>query len=59
MDDMISLRRSAASVIMCNDQGDVTALRDMIKHHHIKTIRLKRDPQEAAWYQWFHQDVAR
>lgn len=58
-DDLVSLRRSAASIIVRNKAGETLELREMIKKHRIRTINLDRKPKEAALYQWFHQDAAR
>lgn len=51
VDDLLTLRRSAASKIRKDESGGTLSLRDLIKPHSIKTINLSRKGEQELIYQ--------
>lgn len=43
MDELISVRRSTASVLKRNDAGDKVELKSMMPKHTVKTVNLEYD----------------
>ena len=61
-DDLVCLRRSAASTILIDARDDNQtrlSLRAMMPKHETKTIELSWRPEEGAEFQWFHFGAAR
>ena len=59
MDELVSIRRSTASVLHVNDTGDTIELKTMMPPHTVKTVELNYTAEEATEAQWFHRLFAR
>lgn len=59
MDELLSVRRSTASVLKRNEEGDTVSLRSMMPKHHVRTVELSYDEEEETEAQWLHRLAAR
>ena len=59
VDELISVRRSPASELVRNEQGEKTSLRSMMPKHQVKTVELPYDEEEAVEAQCYHRIYAR
>lgn len=59
MDELVSIRRSTASILKVNDKGDTIELKTMMPPHTVKTVELNYTAEEATEAQWFHRLFAR
>lgn len=48
MDDLITIRRSTASLLVLNEAGQTLSLRTMMPVHEVKTVELTMNEEEAA-----------
>lgn len=58
LDDLVTLRRSAASTLKVDDEGSTYQLRNLMKPHTIETVLLERSGAQELVYQWLHRDAA-
>ena len=59
MDEMVSIRRSPASVLVRNEQGDTTLLKAMMPKHKVKTVELRYEGEEEVEAQCMHRVFVR
>lgn len=59
MDELISIRRSTASILTRNKEGDTTSMRSMMPKHQVKTADLEYNAEEAVEAQFLHRIHAR
>lgn len=55
MDELISIRRSTASILLRNDEGDKVDMRSMMPTHEVKTAELEYTDEEAIEAQFLHR----
>ena len=55
MDELISIRRSTASILLRNDNGDKVDMRSMMPTHEVKTAELLYTAEEAIEAQFLHR----
>lgn len=59
MDQSVAIRRSPASVLVRNLQGEKTEPRSMMPKNSVKTVELQYDAEEELEAQVFHRVYAR
>ncbi|KAL8834745.1 MAG: hypothetical protein Q9170_003622 [Blastenia crenularia] len=59
LDDLVSIRRSTASVLHRAEGGEPIPLSTMMPKHQVKTVELEYDEDEGHEMQWFHRNNAR
>lgn len=58
MNELVSIRRSMASVLLRNDKGDKVDMRSMMPTHEVKTAELQYTDEEAIEAQFLHRLLA-
>ena len=59
LDNLVSIRRSTASVLKTSEDGEDVSLKSMMPKHKVETVELKFNDEEAIEHQWFHRVHAR
>lgn len=59
MDELVSIRRSTASVLIRNENGDQISMKSMMPKHTVKTAELVYTNEEAVEAQFLHRFHAR
>lgn len=59
MDKLVMIRRSTASTLTMNDEGETMSLRFAMPLHEVRIVELHWRDKEAAEAQWVHRAHAR
>ena len=59
MDELVSIRRSTASILKQNEEGDTTSMRSMMPKRQVRNADLEYTAEEAVEAQFLHRSHAR
>ncbi|KAL8976770.1 MAG: hypothetical protein Q9205_007295 [Flavoplaca limonia] len=59
LDELVTIRRSTASILYRTEGGEKIELKNMMPKHQVKTVQLSYTDEEACEAQWFHRNNAR